>query len=274
MACLCVLYDYNKGHMESQKDNFLKDNKNLVETMDKSLALSAKRAGNIATAIYIVSNILPANEPLQNELRKASLSLLSIANDIAGRKGESYDRQTAEINTVIKKIISYLEVGVTMFLVSEMNFRILRLELMALGGSYESRRDGLFEIESLLKSESHKGQEILTEEKSPKPERIIKRTENDKGHLKKPLMINVLNKQLAPTFGSKSFIKDKSTDSENRKEKILNNLKNKDKKTIGDIKNDFPDVSFKTIQRDLQSLMDEGKIERIGERRWSMYRVL
>lgn len=280
--------------MEQQKDNNLKDTllpigqiKNSLETMDKSLLQSAKRAGNIVTALYIVSNVLPYDEPLQKEIRKASLVLLSVANDIAGTKGENFDRKTAELNSIIKKIISYLEVGVTMFLVSEMNFRILRLELMALGGSYDSRRSGLVDVEVILKqNHSHKSEEQTeinpksvnerTKKDSPKDLPI----EKDKGHIKdirnkitQPISISVLNKPILQSFGAKNFFKDKSTDLNDRKTLILEALKNKDSSNISDIKVKFPNVSFKTIQRDLQSLIDEEKIERIGERRWSTYRI-
>ncbi len=259
--------------MDPQKDNSIKaishsqgHVKNSLETMDKSLAQSAKRAGNIVAALYIVSNILPSEEPLQKEIRKAGLMLLSVTNDIAGQRGDSYDRRTNEVMTLIKKIISYLEVGVTLFLVSEMNFRILRLELMALGGSYESRRGGLVDIESILKDQSE--------------EKPLKTTENYKGHIKDildkghgPLAINVLNKTLSPSFGQHINLKDKSTVTNDRKIKIIKALKNKRSLNITEIKTEFPDVSFKTIQRDLQTLIDEGTIERIGERRWSMYRL-
>ncbi|MEN9582162.1 MAG: hypothetical protein RL641_116 [Candidatus Parcubacteria bacterium] len=266
--------------MENQKDNHIKDTglskghvKDALETMDKSLSQSAKRAGNITTALYLVSNILPSDEPLQKEIRKAGLALLSVANDIAGTRGENYDRRSNEINNIIKKIIAYLEVGVTLFLVSEMNFRILRLELMALGGSYESRRGGLIDIESILRNEPV--------EKTEKPLRTVHNdAPSDKGHIKdiqdkghEQLVINVLNKSIAPTFGTKNFIKDKSTTFDDRKTKIIKALVGKESSTIAEVKAEFPDVSFKTIQRDLQSLIDEGKIERVGERRWSMYKI-
>ncbi|MBP9852051.1 MAG: hypothetical protein KBC67_02195 [Candidatus Pacebacteria bacterium] len=269
--------------MDTSKDNSAQGHiRNSLETMDKSLAQSAKRAGNIVAALYIVSNVLPEGEPLQKEIRKTGLSILSLANDIAGVKGESYDRQTNEINRAIKKVISYLEVGVTMFLISEMNFRILRLELMALGGSYDSRREGLIDIESVLRE----GREFTS--KTPDSSATVTAKDSpreSKGHIKdiktepkrhspvvqKPMIINVLNKPLAPTFGSNTFFNDKPVD--DRKSKIIDSLKGKDSSTITDIKTDFPDVSFKTIQRDLQSLIDEGQIERVGERRWSIYRL-
>jgi hypothetical protein len=242
--------------------------------MDKSLMQSAKRAGNIAAALYIVSNVLPEGEPLQKEIRKTGLLILSLANDIAGVKGESYDRLTVEINRAIKKVISYLEVGVTMFLISEMNFRVLRLELMALGGSYESRREGMVDIESILRQESVN--EVIKTGDSKKNvlnKATSQPTSNvSKGHVK-DIVINVLNKPLAPTFGSSNFFKDKVPVLNDRKEKIINSLKAKESSSITDIKLEFPDVSFKTIQRDLQSLIDEDKIERVGERRWSIYKI-
>lgn len=259
--------------MDHKKDNFIKDInpsqghvKTSFENMDKSLIQSAKRAGNIVSALYIVSNILPSDEPLQKEIRKASLSLLSLTNDVTIGRGDSYDRKSNEIGTVIRKIIAYLEVGVTLFLVSEMNFRVLRLELMALGGSYESRRGGLIDLESILKGEIE--------------EKPLKTMEISKGHIKdiinkspEPIAINVLNKQLSPSFGQNINLKDKSTATSDRKILIIKALQNKPSETITDIKTKFPDVSFKTIQRDLQTLIDEGKIERIGERRWSVYRL-
>lgn len=268
--------------MEPKKDNSIQGHvRSSLETMDKSLIQSAKRAGNIAAALYIVSNVLPENEPLQKEIRKSGLAILAIANDIAGMKGESYDRLTGEINQEIRKAISYLEVGVTMFLISEMNFRILRLELMALGGSYESRRDGLIDIDSLLKE----GREIVDVVEELSPEKSIKQVGKsvakpvlDKGHIKDidkgQVTINVLNKPLAPSFGSKTFFSTETKGNDDRKTKILEKLKSRESSTITDIKTDFPDVSFKTIQRDLQTLIDEQKIERLGERRWSIYRIV
>ncbi len=283
--------------MEPQKDNF-KDSsaqghiRNSLETMDKSLAQSAKRAGNIVAALYIVSNVLPEGEPLQREIRKTGLLILSLANDIAGVKGESYDRLTNEINGAIKKVISYLEVGVTMFLISEMNFRILRLELMALGGSYDSRRDGLIDIESILRegrdTVRENTKESARDNKEPIRQKPVEKQSRpvadnnvlDKGHIKdiehkgqEAITINVLNRPLAPTFGATNFFKDKSTGLDDRKTKIINALKNKETSTIAEIKTAFPDVSFKTIQRDLQVLIDDNIIERVGERRWSTYRI-
>ncbi len=56
-----------------------------------------------------------------------------------------------------------------------------------------------------------------------------------------------------------------------RKAKVILVLKSKKLATIGEISEDFKGVSEKTIQRLLQSLVDEGVVLRTGKRRWSKY---
>lgn len=56
-----------------------------------------------------------------------------------------------------------------------------------------------------------------------------------------------------------------------RRDTILDVLKEKGPSYIKDISVVIRDVSEKTIQRELQALVSEGKVERSGERRWTTY---
>jgi len=58
-----------------------------------------------------------------------------------------------------------------------------------------------------------------------------------------------------------------------RAERIKTVLEAKPQATIKDIAEVITDVSEKTIQRELNSLIDSGKVVREGERRWSRYSV-
>lgn len=58
-----------------------------------------------------------------------------------------------------------------------------------------------------------------------------------------------------------------------RSERIKTVLEAKPQATIKDIAEVITDVSEKTIQRELNSLIDSGKVVREGERRWSKYSV-
>jgi DNA-binding transcriptional ArsR family regulator len=66
------------------------------------------------------------------------------------------------------------------------------------------------------------------------------------------------------------FVYSQMTD---RTERIKTVLEAKPKATIKDISEIITDVSEKTIQRELNSLIEKGQVIREGERRWSRYSV-
>lgn len=57
----------------------------------------------------------------------------------------------------------------------------------------------------------------------------------------------------------------------NRKDKILSFINDRKSAVIKDITTLFPDVSEKTIQRELNALIETGKITKRGNKRWSIY---
>lgn len=60
---------------------------------------------------------------------------------------------------------------------------------------------------------------------------------------------------------------------DSRKGQIIDILKRTQQARIGDIAKSIKDVSEKTIQRELNALISEGRVKREGERRWSVYSV-
>lgn len=56
-----------------------------------------------------------------------------------------------------------------------------------------------------------------------------------------------------------------------RKDKILSFINDRKSAVIKDITTLFPDVSEKTIQRELNTLIETGKITKRGDKRWSIY---
>lgn len=67
------------------------------------------------------------------------------------------------------------------------------------------------------------------------------------------------------------FVYSQMTD---RAERIKTVLEAKPQATIKDIAEIITDVSEKTIQRELNSLIEKGQVRREGERRWSKYSVI
>jgi Fic family protein len=68
--------------------------------------------------------------------------------------------------------------------------------------------------------------------------------------------------------------KEQSVNTNNRKEMILNIIKQNKEVTIRDITSVITDCSEKTIQRDLSALVASGVLKREGERRWSKYALV
>lgn len=64
-----------------------------------------------------------------------------------------------------------------------------------------------------------------------------------------------------------------SGEGKDRKETIIEFLQKKDKSSIKDIADVFDNVSTKTIQRDLNSLIQDGRVERSGDKRWALYHL-
>jgi hypothetical protein len=70
---------------------------------------------------------------------------------------------------------------------------------------------------------------------------------------------------------STELIKDKNAE---RLEAIVSILKSKGPSYIKDISTLIREVSEKTIQRDLQNLIDSGYVQKTGERRWTTYSAI
>jgi hypothetical protein len=58
-----------------------------------------------------------------------------------------------------------------------------------------------------------------------------------------------------------------------RKDKIMEVLKQREKAQVGDFKGVFPKVSKRTLRRDFKSLMEEGLVERVGEKSETFYKI-
>jgi len=58
-----------------------------------------------------------------------------------------------------------------------------------------------------------------------------------------------------------------------RQQKILEILKEKGKAQVWEIKKIFPELTKRTLRRDFEKLLNQGKIERIGERNNTFYQI-
>lgn len=147
------------------------------------------------------------------------------------RKGPSFIGQ----RTVL--IIHLLEIASLGGFISDLNFEVLKREYQSLKNFLEEKKDEIFSVPldlppHLSISGGGKGQEILSDKK-----KRLKTIKN----------------------------------SEEKKQKIINFLKENGKKTIKEISLIFQDIGKKTVQRYLSDLVQTGQLLAEGERRWRVY---
>jgi hypothetical protein len=138
----------------NSSENFIKDTKNTSASLvsyqkdSKSLAYLNARSNKLITALYMVTDMMDKEEPLRTKLRSVGADILSDMCSV------SYRTEAFLINRNINKIaeaMSFLEIAMTMKMISEMNYQILAKEFFNLKESLE-KHSNLVSIEEFLNS--------------------------------------------------------------------------------------------------------------------------
>lgn len=201
-------------------------------------AISSK-GQKIIAALFLVTAHLSEQDPLRHELRTLAVKLATA--DHVVRK---------ELCAVITGLV---EAAVLARMIGESNARIIQVELKYFGDSTSTDDGTIASLFPLAQhSESYKGQST-----------IKKTTDIGMSFITKAPSLFVQEKKQINT-------KEKG----NRHEKILSYINERKSANIKDISLLFPEVSEKTIQRELGSLVASGKITKRGNKRWSIYLAL
>ncbi len=202
-----------------------------------STQLKASKGQKLIAALFLVTGHLSETDPMRLELRDLAVQLAT--DDPAHRR---------ELSTLITTLLGAAALA---GIVSEGNARIIEAELKYFSEPYRSE-DGtiaaLFPV-STTPDHSHKGHII------------DKRTSESS--------MSFITKAPSEIVREKKSIS--TTNKSNRQEKIVSYINNRKSANIKDISSLFPDVSEKTIQRELGSLVASGKITKRGNKRWSIY---
>lgn len=269
--------DYHKLAIQSTNPHILEG-----FSGDKFEIFLYRKAEKICTAIYLVSNLFPENEPLRWGIRNLGLKMIDNCLAFIGQNSPAdfaKRESLVGLRSVVLEVVSKLQVAFSAGLVSEMNFLIFKRELESFLANIRSRigrdsnpvlalEEDFFKVtsESSQVSESasvgsttsqarveSKGQNIL---KDTRP--VVKRTltkvsglENYKGH-ELPTKIRHSDRQ----------------------EKITAFLKRVSDASVKDFVDLIKGCSEKTIQRELLGLVGRGVLKKTGDRRWSRYSLV
>ncbi|MDO8231905.1 MAG: DeoR family transcriptional regulator [bacterium] len=210
-----------------------------------------KKAERLAKAIHLIAPAFAESVSLRNRMDTIAIGLVdaAIQPSTTARTALSHELLT------LSSILSMARTG---GILSPMNAEIISHEahvLLQEVAAYEEPRlllDEVLTLSEIAKSASkRKSVQNSDVDSVSVPKRTARDADTDKGHIK-------------DTAEQGSHIKD-------RREAIMSVIKNKGSASIKDISTLIRDVSEKTIQRELSSLVDGGLIVKRGERRWSTY---
>ena len=256
----------------------------------------SKKCERLATAIYLVTNFLSDTEPMKFRLRALSLELVRDASLVKNGSQMVEANVLEALRANILETLSLLELAFIAGLVSEMNFTILKREYASLRdtievkkASRESRTDSILGDNFFGATESahprpglgYSRDQVLMHPSPasitlPKGHSIGQTTSvmsdrNTKGQSSTHSLFrggNTMKQSRAPESYPRAIT---DVAKESRRARILKLVKDNREVTIKDIATHFVDLSEKTIQRELVSLVASGVLKKFGERRWSRY---
>lgn len=193
-----------------------------------------ERVLKITEALYRTTDILFDGEPLKWSLRTTALDIMNIVSNLnsAGQM-----RELDRLNAMIQNLFLKLELASSGTYISKMNFEVLKREYSALNNN------------------------------------IVE-------HSKSPVLLEI---QQPPQYQTKDKVTDIVSDRHemdtevdtkisDRKTVIMSALKDGGPSSVSDVAKLFNGtIGEKTVQRELNSLVEVGTIKKEGEKRWRRY---
>ncbi|MSU54849.1 MAG: DeoR family transcriptional regulator [Candidatus Staskawiczbacteria bacterium] len=208
----------------------------------------------ITNAVYRLLDFFPESDPLKHRAKEKALEILANSRLVFDNQGwlslkkylsperEKFAERLVENIEILE---SYLKIGKHQGWISDINLLIVIKEYESIKKRAHIEKPVLKPVEVLEKSQSaqtDKGLEIILETEK----RISEIVE------KKP----VDRHKYSP-----------------RQEKILKMLTKNGKGQVADIIKELPDVTKRTIRRDLDDLLKKGEIMRIGDYNQASYQI-
>ncbi len=221
---------------------------------NQSLTFFVSRGHKIASAIYLITELFDDREPLKWTLRSR---VLEFVLDITGAFDGVYND--------LEQLVFMVETATRVRLVSEMNRNIIVSEIRSFIAAFEAEYKGKTNADTRSLSDIlEKTLEAPLPPYQPPQTARPERQMFIKGHFKGP--IKDIQKDIIKIAPQKQV-----SNGKDRKEKVINIIREKGEITIKDIASIIPDCSEKTIQRDLADLVLSGAVKKKGERRWTIY---
>lgn len=212
-----------------------------------------KKTQKILSALYLITNQLPDEEPIKWNLRKGGGKVLG---DIIVFFDTKKEMDLHSVKSGILETISLIEIGEVSGLIGAMNSMIIKAEFTTVLNTVSDDLQNRFVIPSNFF------------EVGEVPRDVNKYSKGEASGFE-----SLKGQRMSFKTGEK-YKGQKDIRLRDRKSEIISILRKKKEVNIKDVKDIISDCSEKTIQRDLLSLVAEGVLKKVGERRWSRYQII
>ncbi len=241
-----------------------------LKPKDSSSDYFSERAKKLVTAVYLVTNLIPQTDPLRISIRELSIKLLSYMGLMPD--GHPVHQVSIEARNMSRKILELLEVAFFSGYVSEMNYSVLKTEFDLFAhevAQYDGSEGALEQAALQVPMLSSMNTRVSTTSASSVASSRQASPAPSYSSSYKPKTLTKAGSYIeSKPHTSKTNVEAKKT---SRKESIISIIRLKGSVGIKDVSSVILDCSEKTIQRELQALVQEGTLKKSGDRRWSTY---
>jgi DNA-binding transcriptional ArsR family regulator len=277
------------------------DQNNQEDMGKERLAYIIDRVSKLTRAVYRVTDILQDRDPVKWELRDRAVSALS---SITAASGKSYFEKHTVFDSVdffIDQALALLGVLSGNNTISSINFEILEDEYLSVKDALRKERQ-LETVESIIGKKQPGFLSGLTENSGLSLGSVLDNgqangQQNNGQNNGQMDMNNVHNNQISDmisvppevfnpssqTLNERPSVLNKprpvirisrpknNPSAEERKNKVLEIVKERERVSVSEISQLFSGYSEKTIQRDLVELTERGLLVKEGDKRWRVY---
>lgn len=226
---------------------------------------SYKRAERIAAATHLITAHISQEEPVRQLIRREGAILLTHILDLRNEMRVTRSEKIRRAQASIRKLISYVRLLGASGFVSAQNAQVLIGALDELGVLLTTAQ------RSTLAEDVVIGREDLI----PRIQEASHQARpSDRGSLSHEEIHRKRGSQ--GNQGAREIIKDskRTTLLSGRSDRVLDMLRTGNQLGIKDISSNLPEYSEKMIQRELAVLVSDGKVRKVGSKRWSKYEIV
>lgn len=223
-----------------------------------------RKIEKIVTALYMITEFFVYKEPLKWNIRNVSNDIIKDILILTKKSSSKTTKTLKDVHRGLVEVSSYVSLGHSIGLISNMNFSILSVEILKVSSEIENEIKRHPDIKETVRQDFFN---INEKEVSQVKGHSVSIKDNKVYYKSEPVFIREKSNKVSNQRQSL----DSLTINESRRSKIIDVIREKGRVSIKDIIFQIPKCSSKTIQRDLVKLIDDGFVLKEGDRRWSMY---